>query len=78
MDTINGRSGFSCFASINSRQMASDALADPPGLSMRSTMARTDESFLAARMASTSVSDPIDAPFNGSLPPRPSTIAPDA
>ena len=45
-----------------SRQMMSDAIADPPGLSMRSTMALTAESPRAFRRYSMSVSDPATCP----------------
>ena len=44
MDATIGRSSRSFFAIISSRQTASDAVADPPGLSIRSTMPRTDVS----------------------------------
>ena len=42
MDAMIGRSARSFLAIISSRQMASDAAADPPGLSMRRTIARSD------------------------------------
>ena len=41
-------------------------MADPPGLSMRSTIARTDGSRRAWRMYSISVSEPATAPLTGS------------
>jgi len=42
--------------------MTSEATDDPPGLSMRSTMAFTESSPRADRIAATSVSDPSTAP----------------
>ena len=56
--------------------MASDADADPPGLSMRSTIARSDESRRAWRMASMRVSEPTISPFSGSKPLLPLLIVP--
>ena len=70
METTNG---FSFLARIVSRQMTSEATADPPGLSTRSTIAATDRSSLALRMARESVRLPI-VPYALSPP----TIAPEA
>ena len=47
---------------MSSRQIASDAAAEPPGLSMRSTIARNELSRLACRIESMSVSAPTTAP----------------
>jgi hypothetical protein len=63
-------------AIVSSRQIASEAVAEPPGLSIRRTIARIDESRRACRMYSVSVSDPADAPFSGSKPLRPPAMAP--
>ena len=49
MDATIGRSSRSFFAIISSRQTASDAVAEPPGLSIRRTMPRTER--VAARLA---------------------------
>ena len=78
METMSGRSFFSSRARISSRQIASLAVAEPPGLSMRRTMARTDKSLRASRIASMSVSEPTVSPLSGSKPPCPPTIAPEA
>jgi hypothetical protein len=48
--------------SITSRQTTSDAIADPPGLSMRRTIALMESSARALRMYSTIVSDPRTCP----------------
>src|SRR5262249_62405939 len=61
-----------------SRQMVSDATADPPGLLTRSSTARTRSSSVAARRAQATVSDPIEPPPNGLRPLRPCRIGPDA
>lgn len=58
-------------ASTTSRQMASDATAEPPGLFTRKTIALTRSSFTAARNAAPIVSAPIAGPEFGSGPPRP-------
>jgi hypothetical protein len=60
----------------SSRQIRSDAVDDPPGLSTRSTMARIDRSPRASRMYSTSESAPTTAPFTGSKPLVPELITP--
>src|SRR4029453_17175081 len=44
--------------------MTSDAVLDPPGLSMRSTMARTEESARADRIASIRVFGPAPFPID--------------
>src|SRR5207237_9306538 len=46
-------------ARTTSRQIASDATYDPPGLSTRKRIAFTSLSCAAARMAPATVSDPI-------------------
>ena len=58
--------------------MTSEAIAEPPGLSIRSTMARTESSVRAARIARTSVSDPSTSPPIRSTPPAPEVIVPTA
>ena len=78
IDATIGRGLRPAFSRISSRQTASEADADPPGLSMRSTIARTEASRLASRMCSMSVSDPSTAPLTGSKPLLPFTIAPAA
>ena len=50
MDATSGRSARSFLAIISSRQIASEAVTDPPGLSMRNTIARTELSCRAWRM----------------------------
>jgi hypothetical protein len=62
----------------NSRQITSDAVDEPPGLSTRSTMARIDRSARASRMYSTSESAPTTAPLTGSKPLVPELITPAA
>ena len=62
IDATIGRSSRSLRAIISSRQMMSLAVADPPGLSMRSTIARTARSRLTRRICSTMVSDPTTGP----------------
>ena len=65
-------SGFMSRVSISSRQITSEAIADPPGLSMRTTIARTVESTRTLRSQSTKVSEPT-------TPPEPSSaLLPDA
>ena len=56
--------------------MASDADADPPGLSMRRTIALSELSRRAWRIDSMSESDPATAPLSGSKPLRPLLIVP--
>ena len=51
--------GFSCLARTTSRQMESEATAEPPGLSMRKTMAAMDLSRRALRIQRDMVSLPI-------------------
>src|SRR5690606_5593950 len=61
-----------------SRQMVSEPVTDPPGLSTRSTIADTSSSAAASRRPAATVSPPaLDVP-NGSTcgPPRPLTIGP--
>ena len=53
--------------SMISRQMTSEAIADPPGLSMRRTIARIELSARALRKYSTIVSDPRTRPEAESL-----------
>ena len=60
----------------NSRQITSEAVDEPPGLSTRSTIARMDRSARALRMYSTSESDPTTAPLTGSKPLVPELITP--
>ena len=62
----------------SSRQMTSEAVDDPPGLSTRSTMARTARSARALRMYSTSESEPTTAPLTGSKPLLPDAMTPTA
>ena len=61
-----------------SRQMVSDATADPPGLLTRSSTARTRSSEVAERSAAATVSEPIEPPPSGLRPLRPCLIGPDA
>jgi hypothetical protein len=56
--------------SCTSRQIASEAVPEPPGLSTRSTTARTDESSRAARSPWMIVSEPA------TLPNGPSWLSP--
>ena len=65
-------SGLRFFVSSISRQMMSDAMADPPGLLIRRTMARTELSARAFRRYSLIVSDPTTSP------PGESALRPDA
>ena len=65
----SGRPGFWSRVIDSSRQTTSVAVVDPPGLSMRSTMARTLASARADRIASTSTLEPATSPFSGSKPP---------
>ena len=63
--------GFFSRVSMTSRQITSEAIADPPGLSMRITTARTESSARALRKYSTIVSEPITwlpggSPWRGS------------
>ena len=51
--------GFSFLARVTSRQIESEATADPPGLSTRNTMASTDLSWRARRIQREIVSLPI-------------------
>jgi len=53
-------------ASISSRHITSEAIAEPPGLSMRTTMARIDESSRTFFTHCLKVSEPM------TLPPMPS------
>ena len=59
-----------------SRQMTSDAVAEPPGLFTRSTTARAPSSAAAARSAAATVSEPIPPPPGPPRPLRPDLIAP--
>ena len=60
-----------------SRQMVSEATYDPPGLSMRNTMARTRSASTAERNAAASVSLPMPtSPDIGSTPLLPRLTAP--
>ena len=59
-----------------SRQITSDAIAEPPGLFTRSTTARAPSSAAAARSAAATVSDPIPPPPGPPRPLRPCLIAP--
>ena len=61
-----GRLRASSLVIISSRQITSDAVDAPPGLSMRSTIARIDESPRISRMYSTSESEPSTGPLIGS------------
>ena len=58
--------------------MASEAPADPPGLSIRSTSARSELSLRARRMYSMRVSEPTTCPLTGSKPLLPEVMAPEA
>ena len=60
-----------------SRQIVSDATAEPPGLLTRSSTARTRSSDLAERSAAATVSEPM-APPTGPRLLRPCLIGPDA
>ena len=60
MDAITG---FALRVSMTSRQITSDAMADPPGLSIRSTIALMELSARALRRYSTSVSEPATWPL---------------
>ena len=81
IDTITGLPAF--FARSTSRQIVSDATADPPGLSTRNTIAFTSSSAIAARNAPATVVAPIVwSPMSGSVllspretPPTPYTSA---
>src|SRR2546427_4017940 len=63
---------------FTSRQMVSEPVTEPPGLSTRSTIAETESSAAASRNAAAMVSPPAFEPPNGSScgPPRPLTIGP--
>jgi hypothetical protein len=63
---------------ISSRQITSDAIDDPPGLSTRSTIALIESSSRTRRICSTTVSEPTTVPFTGSNPLSPETIVPTA
>jgi len=58
MDATSGRSGPFGLRDDELAPPASEADADPPGLSTLNTMARTESSFRACRMYSMSVSEP--------------------
>ena len=61
-----------------SRQIVSDATADPPGLLTRSSTARTRSSEVADRSAAATVSEPMALPPTGLRLLRPCLIGPDA
>ena len=67
-------SGLSSRASISARQITSEAIDEPPGLSTRRTIALTPRSSAAWLMYSTSVSEPATSP----LRPSPDAIVPTA
>ena len=77
MDATSGRPGFWSRVIESSRQTTSVAVVDPPGLSMRNTIARTLPSARAERMASTSTFEPATSPFSGSNPPWPEAMRPE-
>ena len=52
--------GLTSRVSISSRHMTSEAIADPPGLSMRTTIARMDGSMRTLRTHASNVSEPSD------------------
>ena len=59
---IDAISGFWFFVSSASRQITSEAIADPPGLSTRKTTALIELSPRALRRYSTMVSEPTTPP----------------
>ena len=59
-----------------SRQITSEAVAEPPGLFTRSTTARARSSAAAARSAAAMVSDPMPPPPAGPRPLRPDRMVP--
>ncbi len=70
--------GFTARVSINSRQMTSEAIAEPPGLSMRMTTARMELSARTFRSHSTKVSEPSTEPLGPSKLDLPLAIVPTA
>ena len=64
------------FARSASRQIRSLASADPPGESIRSTIAATWSSLAASRIAFMTVSEPAAPPIKRSSAPLPSRISP--
>src|SRR5688572_28241287 len=63
---MDATTGFFAFDASTAHQIASLAVPDPPGLSIRSTMALTVSSSAAFLRASTRVSDPhVDPPPKG-------------
>ena len=56
---------------VSARQITSLARADPPGESIRRTMALTVGLPSASRMAATKVSDPTASPLDSGLAPPP-------
>ncbi|SLC89889.1 Uncharacterised protein [Mycobacteroides abscessus subsp. massiliense] len=75
MDTTTGLPASR--ARTTSRQMVSEPLTEPPGLSTRSTMAATESSATASRSASAITSPPLAGPGGKSRGPlRPLTMGP--
>ena len=74
MDTTTGFAA--ARARTTSRQIVSEATYEPPGLSTRSTMARTRSSAAAERITAASVSEPIEPATTGPRPLRPRRMAP--
>ena len=70
-------SGLRFFVSSISRQMMSDAMAEPPGLLIRSTMARTELSVLRLAQIFVDRVGPDDV-ATGESALRPDAISPDA
>ena len=70
--------GFFFRVSSTSRQITSEAVPEPPGLSTRSTTARTSSSSRASRRDSATVSEPANDPPNGLFWLSPGMISPTA
>ena len=78
-DPIEATTGLPrCRSRTTSRQMVSEPVTEPPGLSTRTTTAVTSSSAAASRSAAAIVSPPaLDRPNGDSCgPPRPLTIGP--